>query len=45
VITEFHGKNLGEKDLDRILTELESLSDEEAKRLLADQSETATTKN
>jgi acyl carrier protein len=45
VITESHGKELGEKDLDRILTELESRSDEEAKRLLADQSETAITKN
>jgi acyl carrier protein len=42
VITKSNGRKLGEKDLDRILTELESLSDEEAKRLLADQGEIAT---
>jgi len=34
VITEHRGKKLGEKKLNRILTELESLSDEDAQRLL-----------
>jgi hypothetical protein len=42
VITKSNGRKLGEKDLDRLVTELESLSDEEARRLLADQDETAT---
>jgi hypothetical protein len=37
VIMEHQGKKLGEKDLDRILTELESLSDQEARRLLTEQ--------
>ncbi len=36
VITEHQGKKLGEDDLHRILTELESLSDEEAQRLLSE---------
>jgi acyl carrier protein len=40
VITEHQGKKVGEKELDRILTELESLTDEEARRLLADKSGT-----
>jgi non-ribosomal peptide synthetase component F/acyl carrier protein len=40
VITEHQGKKVGEKELDRILTELESLTDEEARRLLADKSAT-----
>ena len=40
VITEHQGKKVGEKELDRILTELESLTDEEASRLLADKSAT-----
>jgi len=37
VIMEHQGKRLGEKDLDRMLGELESLSDEEVQRLLADE--------
>ena len=37
VITEHQRKKLGEDDLHRILTELESLSDEEAQRLLSEQ--------
>ncbi len=41
VITEHQGKKVGEKELDRILTELESLTEEEARRLLADKSATA----
>lgn len=41
VITEHQGKKLGEKKLNRILTELESLTDEEAKRLLAGKSRQA----
>src|SRR4029077_10324857 len=40
VITEHQGKKVGEKELDRILTELESLTDEEARRLVADKSAT-----
>jgi acyl carrier protein len=40
IITEHQAKRLGEKDLDRILTELESLTDEEAQRLLSNASET-----
>ena len=35
VITEHQAKKLGKGELDRILVELESLSDEEARRLLA----------
>ena len=35
VITEYQGKMLGEEELARILTELESMSDEEAKQLVA----------
>ena len=37
VITEHQAKKLGEEELDRILTELESLSEEEAQRLVANQ--------
>jgi amino acid adenylation domain-containing protein len=37
VIAESRAKKLGKTDLRRILTELESLSDEDAKKLLADQ--------
>jgi amino acid adenylation domain-containing protein len=36
VITEHQAKKLGKGELDRILAELESLSDEEARRLLAE---------
>jgi hypothetical protein len=32
VIMEQQGKKLGEKDLERILVELESMSDEEARK-------------
>ena len=39
VITERQGKKLGEKELMRILTELESLTDDEVERLLADELE------
>ena len=35
VITEHQGRKLGEKELNWILTELESLSDEEAQSQLA----------
>jgi acyl carrier protein len=35
VITEHQAKKFGEKDLERILAELESMSEEEAKSLLA----------
>jgi amino acid adenylation domain-containing protein len=35
VITEHQGKKLDEKEMERILTELESLTEEEAKRLFA----------
>jgi hypothetical protein len=34
VIMEHQAKKLGEKDLERILAELESMSEEEAQRLL-----------
>jgi len=34
VITEHQGNTLGEEELDRILTELESMSDEEAQKLV-----------
>jgi len=37
VIEQSQGKNLGEEDLERVLAELESLSDEEAQHLLAEQ--------
>jgi hypothetical protein len=37
VITEHEGKKLDGNELNRILTELESLSDEEAQRLVATQ--------
>jgi hypothetical protein len=37
VITEHEGKKLDGNELNRILTELESLSDEEAQRLVANQ--------
>jgi acyl carrier protein len=40
VINHPQGKQLGQQELDRILTELESISDEDAKRLLADPSGT-----
>jgi len=36
VITECQGRRLGETELERVLTELESLSEEEAQRLLAE---------
>ena len=36
VITEHQAKKLGKEELDRILTELKSLSDEESQRLVAD---------
>jgi acyl carrier protein len=38
VITEHQEKKLGTEELHRILTELESLSDEEAQRLVANRS-------
>jgi hypothetical protein len=34
VITDNEAKNLDKRELDRILTELESLSDDQAKQLL-----------
>jgi phage FluMu protein gp41 len=37
VITANQAQKLGEKDLTRILSELESLSEAEARRILADQ--------
>ena len=37
VITEHQGKKPDEKELDRVLTELESLSDEEAEKLIAEE--------
>jgi len=40
VITEHQGKKLGERELDHILAELETLSEEEAQRLLDDQTRT-----
>jgi hypothetical protein len=40
VIGAHQGKKLAEKEKERILTELESLTDEEAQRLLANESET-----
>ena len=38
VIASHQGKKLGAEELGRIVTELESLSEGEAKRLLADKS-------
>jgi len=38
VLTEHQGKQFGVEELDRILTQLESLSEEEARRLVSDQS-------
>jgi amino acid adenylation domain-containing protein len=38
VITENEAKNLDQRELDRILSQLESLSDEDAKKVLASQS-------
>jgi len=38
VVTEYQAKKLDRRDLDRILAELESISNEEAQRLLANQS-------
>jgi amino acid adenylation domain-containing protein len=43
VITEQQGKKLDEKELQRILTELESLSEDDAHRILSDQSKAAGT--
>ena len=40
VIAERQGKKLGREELERILTEVESISDEEAQRLLPDQGRT-----
>jgi uncharacterized coiled-coil protein SlyX len=37
VITEHQGKRLGQAELERLLGELEALSDEEAQRLLAEE--------
>jgi len=45
VITASQAKKLGEKDLDRILVELESLSEEDARRLLSAQSMPASTED
>ena len=40
IVTEYQGKKLGEKEMETILTELESLTDEQAQRLLLDEVET-----
>jgi len=45
VITQSQAKKLDEADLNHILAELESLTDEEAQRLLSDQSGTANTRD
>jgi hypothetical protein len=45
IIAQHQGKKLREEELDRILAELETLSDEDAKRLLADQSRTTDLKD
>jgi len=45
VITEHQGKRLGEEELTSILTELESLTDEEAQKLLSDQTGTGQTRD
>jgi len=39
IITAHQGKKLGEKEMEKILTELELLTDEEARLLLANKSE------
>jgi amino acid adenylation domain-containing protein len=39
VIMEHQGKQLGEEDLERVLSELEALSDEEVQRLLAEKTD------
>lgn len=44
VISQSQGKNLNKEDLEHVLTELESLSDEDAERILAHRSETDSTK-
>ena len=38
VIIQYQGKQLGQEVLDRIVTELEAMSEEQAKQLLTDQS-------
>jgi len=38
VIEAHQGKKVGEADLERMLAELESLSDDEARRLVAEES-------
>ena len=38
VIAEHRGKKLGKADLERMLAELESFSDDEARRLIAGES-------
>jgi acyl carrier protein len=45
VITQYQGKKLGEKELNRILTEIEALSEEDSRRLLAEQSGTENTRD
>jgi len=45
VITDHRGRKIGVEELDRILTELESLSEDEAKRSLSDQSGTTNTRD
>jgi amino acid adenylation domain-containing protein len=45
VITEHQGRKIGEEELDRVLTELESLSEAEATRILSDQSGTTNTRD
>jgi amino acid adenylation domain-containing protein len=45
MITNHQGNKLGEEKLNRILTKLESLSEEEARRLLSDQGKTASTED
>jgi amino acid adenylation domain-containing protein len=45
VIAEHKGKKLGQTEMESILTELESLTEEEAERLLGNQNETAHEKN
>jgi hypothetical protein len=44
VITEHEGRKIGAEELDRILTELESLSEDEAERSLSGQSGTTNTR-
>jgi len=45
VIAEHEGKKLGQTEMESVLTELESLTEEEAERLLGNQNETAHEKN